>query len=303
MSNEELVELIQEDMNRNENLTQLYNQNKGFLVKMARKYAGLEDMEDLLQVAYCGLHRAIAGYNPEHGSFIGYAGFYIKAELKHYIENSGRGPKVGSGRIGWLVALRRKRQELTALLNREPTDEELRKALEMPVEAFEYTLAMDYQTDVTSLDAPRSGGDDGGEVTLGDIIPSSLRFEDEVQEALDAEALKRDVSECLEKLPEKQRHVLDSYYFRMRTLEEISRELHMSKEGVRQARNKGLQRLREGLEGEALREKWHIENVSTKGLRGGYRVWYHTGASIVEELAISHVDKSAERAKMADEDD
>lgn len=303
MSNEELVELIQEDIDREENLTKLYEQNKGFLVTLAKKFIGLEEMEDLLQTAYVGLQRAVAGFNPGKGTFISYAAFYVKSELRKYVETSGRGPSVSSSKISWLVALRKVRSELAVTLNREPTEEEVREAMEMPVDAFQELMALEYQTSVTSLDAPREASEDGDSVTLKDITPDPGCFEDDIEEELDIITRNRDLQECLDALPDKQRNVLQKYYMEGQTLEAIAEEQHITKEGVRQQRNKALQKLRDGIEGEVLRKYWHYERVSSKGFRGGYRSFVGTGESIVERLAIEFTDGAVRRAWNSLEDD
>lgn len=67
MDNEQLVVRIQAGENVAENMLKLYNQNRGFLVVMAKKYQGIAEQEDLLQEGYIGLSEAVSRFDAEIG--------------------------------------------------------------------------------------------------------------------------------------------------------------------------------------------------------------------------------------------
>lgn len=64
MSNEELVNRIQAGIDTAANMAELWQQNKGFIVRMARRYSQLAEVDDLIQEGYIGLCNAVDGYRP-----------------------------------------------------------------------------------------------------------------------------------------------------------------------------------------------------------------------------------------------
>ena len=70
MENEQLVARIQAGEDVAENMLKLYNQNKGFLAKMAKRYQGYAELEDLMQEGYIGLSEAVSHFDANQGSSI-----------------------------------------------------------------------------------------------------------------------------------------------------------------------------------------------------------------------------------------
>lgn len=90
MDNEQLVARIRAGVDTADNMLILYEQNHGFIHKMALKYSGYAEIEDLKQEAYIGLCAAVEHYDEDKGvAFISYAGFWIKQTMQRYIDNCG----------------------------------------------------------------------------------------------------------------------------------------------------------------------------------------------------------------------
>lgn len=90
MENEQLVARIQAGEDVAENMLKLYDQNKGFIAKVAKKYQGLAELDDLLQEGYIGLSEAVDHFDAGRGvSFIHYAAFWIRQGMKRYVDNCG----------------------------------------------------------------------------------------------------------------------------------------------------------------------------------------------------------------------
>src|SRR5690554_1151309 len=90
MTNEELVEQIQRGINQSDNIEQLYQQNRGYIFTIAKRYAHVCDTEDLMQEAYFGLYEAVQRYENSAGVlFMSYAAFWIKQAIIGYLENNG----------------------------------------------------------------------------------------------------------------------------------------------------------------------------------------------------------------------
>ena len=89
LKNEELVKLIQNGTDVTENMQQLWQQNQGFIFKIAIQYQSLSELDDLIQESYFGLCKAVDHYNPDmDASFIHYASFWIRQQLMRYIKKN-----------------------------------------------------------------------------------------------------------------------------------------------------------------------------------------------------------------------
>lgn len=100
-SNEQIVLKIKSKEDVIENMLFLWQQNQGFVHKMAVRYSGFAEVEDLKQEAYIGLCAAVEHYDEEKGvPFVNYAGFWIKQIMQRYIDNCGSTVRipVGQGR-------------------------------------------------------------------------------------------------------------------------------------------------------------------------------------------------------------
>lgn len=88
MTNEQLVALIRAGDDEANNMLQLWQQNKGFIYKLAKRYSGYAELEDLTQEGYLGLCEAVHQYDLDMGvPFINYAAFWIKQAMRRYIDN------------------------------------------------------------------------------------------------------------------------------------------------------------------------------------------------------------------------
>lgn len=125
MSNEELVRLIQCRENYTENMLALYDQNKGMIYGIARKYTAVESIEDLMQEAYIGLVKAVEGYRADGGAlFYTYAVPTIDHHLKCWLDTVGRVIKVPPHKQAQIWRYNLITSTYIEKYNREPTVEE-----------------------------------------------------------------------------------------------------------------------------------------------------------------------------------
>lgn len=90
MTNEELVALIQAGVDVQENMAQLYQQNRRFITKIALPYSNTCELEDLVQEAYFGLEKAAKKFEPDRGfKFLTYAENWIRQVIHRYCQNNG----------------------------------------------------------------------------------------------------------------------------------------------------------------------------------------------------------------------
>ena len=89
MSNEQLVVLIQDGIDEAENMSLLWQQNEGFIGKLALIYAGQAEMDDLKQEGYLALCEAVRGYDvTREVPFLSYASFWLKTRMRRYVDQN-----------------------------------------------------------------------------------------------------------------------------------------------------------------------------------------------------------------------
>ena len=91
LTNENLVKEIKQGINEKENLEKLYLNNTGFIYRIASKYKGYEDIDDLMQIGFIGMYEAIEPFDETKGfKFLTYARWHIQQAIGRYLEEIGR---------------------------------------------------------------------------------------------------------------------------------------------------------------------------------------------------------------------
>jgi RNA polymerase sigma-B factor len=215
---------------------------------LVSRYAGLvrscvrpyhlspEPAEDLLQVGYVGLLKAINGVDPAYGDSLGaYAAPCISGEIKRHFRDRRWQMRVGRRAQELLLEMRAAEEALTHQLGRTPDDRELARHLDVPEDDVREARQA-YQVFTThSLDAPLSGSDDPA--LLGDMLGED---DPAVAHATDIEAVRAHLDE----LPEREQRILVWRFYGNLTQSQIGDRLGISQMHVSRLLDRALTYLR-----------------------------------------------------------
>lgn len=235
-----------------EAIQELARANLRFVISVAKKYQNRGvSLTDLIQEGNVGLVTAARKFDPDQGvKFISYAVWWIRQAILASLANQGRSVRVPLNRASDLSRIFRERERLKQEQGREPTTEELSEATELSpalVESLQTLNAAEIR-----LDAPIGDGEDSR------LLERFISEEAEEPESeVEARLLAEQVREALKTLEPRDAKVLKLYFGlegeREHTLEEIGNMLGVTRERIRQLRDRALRRLREGEMGTALR--------------------------------------------------
>jgi RNA polymerase primary sigma factor len=229
----------------------LVRANLRFVISVAKKYQNRGvSLIDLIQEGNVGLVTAARKFDPEQGvKFISYAVWWIRQAILSALANHGRAVRVPLNRASDLARIFRERERLKQELRRDPTTVELAEAAKLTPEIVESLQTLNAAE--IRLDAPIGDSDDS-QLVERFITEEAAEPELDVEERLLAEQIDR----ALETLSPRDAQVLRLYFGldggREHTLEEIGNMLGVTRERVRQLRDRALKRLREGELGVAL---------------------------------------------------
>ena len=243
MTNEQLVARIQAGEGTADNMLRLWRQNEGFIAKMAKRYQGYAELDDLKQEGYIGLCEAVRQYDPEQGaSFISYAAFWIRQAMKRYIDNSCGVVRIPVHAREWIQKYNRAVKEFRKYYGTEPPECALCAMLKVSQEKLRSIQKDARMGRIDSLSRPTAGEDE--ELTLADLVPSGEDMEGDVIKALDTAAMGREVWLAVDGLPDNLPAVVRMRYQDRKTLEQAGRNLGVSRERFRELERKAFRLLK-----------------------------------------------------------
>ena len=224
-------------------LEQLVKANLRFVVSVARQYQnyGLP-LLDMINEGNMGLMRAARKFDETRGyKFISYAVWWIRQAIIQAIANQSRTVRVPVNRSEELRRIKQTSKHLQHELGRKPDVDEI--ALEMDTSVDEINEALSSFSHCISLDVPFNHDDDR---SLLDLLPDEMQTPPDENTMI--QFLKSDVGQVLDTLPDREAEVIRLYFGvgadRAHTLEEIGIRFGLTRERIRQIKERALQRLR-----------------------------------------------------------
>ncbi|MBL0739573.1 sigma-70 family RNA polymerase sigma factor [Chryseolinea lacunae] len=225
-------------------LEKMVKANLRFVVSVAKQYQNLGlSLGDLINEGNIGLVKAAMRFDETRGfKFISYAVWWIRQSVMQAVAEQSRVVRIPLNRIGSLNKLNRTFSTLEQKFQRDPSAEELAEALELAPEEVRDTVQMGARQ--TSINAPFVQGEEN---SLLDILADDS--EDTPDSTLIDNSLRRDVQRSLSTLTQRESDVISHYYGLndrpVMSLEEIGYMYSLTRERVRQIKEKGIRRLRQ----------------------------------------------------------
>ncbi|CAN5459043.1 RNA polymerase sigma factor RpoD/SigA [soil metagenome] len=224
-------------------LDKLTKANLRFVVSVAKQYQnqGLS-LPDLINEGNLGLIKAAKRFDETRGfKFISYAVWWIRQSILQALAEQSRIVRLPLNQVGSLNKISKAYSKLEQEFEREPSPEELSKILEIPQEKISDTMRVSGKH--VSMDAPFVQGEDNSLIDVLENVDSPR-----ADSHLMTESLQREIDRSLSTLTEREREVIKLFFgIGMNhglTLEEIGAKFDLTRERVRQIKEKAIRRLR-----------------------------------------------------------
>lgn len=234
-------------------LDKLTKANLRFVVSVAKQYQnqGLS-LPDLINEGNLGLIKAAQRFDETRGfKFISYAVWWIRQSILQALAEQSRIVRLPLNKVGLTNKIQKAYSQLEQEFEREPSPEELAELLELETDEVSATLGIAARH--VSMDTPLSEGEDN---TLVDVLenPNAEHANTNIEHK---ESLKQEIERSMKMLTERQKEVI-CYFFGIgvdhpMSLEDIGDKFNLTRERVRQIKDKAITKLRTNSRSKALR--------------------------------------------------
>jgi RNA polymerase primary sigma factor len=237
----------------------LVTANLRFVISYVKKYQGHGlDLSELGAIGHEGLLKAVRKFDPDQGvKFISYAVWWVRQAVLKALAEQTRSVRIPLNQNSALIRMSRAETMLAQVLKRDPTDDELARMLDEQPETVR--AARQLSTTEVSLDAPVDRADRDAS-TLGERFVADEG--EDIEESTDFKLMREHIDRALRRhLSARERKILYLYYgleegSEAMTLERIGALMGVTRERIRQIRERAFEKLRESPDGTALAGFW-----------------------------------------------
>jgi RNA polymerase primary sigma factor len=238
---------------------QLVTANLRFVISYVKKYQGHGlDLSELVAIGNEGLLKAVRKFDPDQGvKFISYAVWWVRQAVLKALAEQTRSVRIPLNQNSHLIRMARTETYLSQELGREPTDDEIARALDDTAENVRAARRMTAAE--ISLDAPIDRTDRDA-ATVGERFAGQEGSE--IEETTDSKLMREFIDRIFQKyLTPRERKILYLYYgleegSEGMTLERIGELMGVTRERIRQIRERAFEKLRQSPDGKALLGFW-----------------------------------------------
>jgi RNA polymerase primary sigma factor len=239
----------------------LVTANLRFVISYVKKYQGHGlDLSELVAIGNEGLLKAVRKFDPDQGvKFISYAVWWVRQAVLKALAEQTRSVRIPLNQNSQLIRLSRAETVLAQVLKRDPTDEELGRMLSESPDQIRHSKSV--STTEVSLDAPVDRSDREAS-TFGERFAGSDG--DEIEDATDGKLMREFIETAFRRyLTSRERKILSLYYglepgSEAMTLERIGALLGVTRERIRQIRERAFEKLRNSPDGHSLSGFWTV---------------------------------------------
>lgn len=232
-------------MGDEEALFKLVKANLRFVISVAKQYQNQGiPLQDLITEGNIGLIKAAQRFDETKGfKFISYAVWWIRQSILQAIAEHSRIVRLPLNRIAHISKVNKIISKIEQDLEKELDMYEIAEACEMSVEEVKDAIMFNNRS--ASLDAPVSSSEDSA--TLLDLLAAD-DYENRPDKELDKDSLKKDIQRIISTLPPREAEILQAAYglngMQPLSLDELARKFNLTKERVRQIKDKAIMRLK-----------------------------------------------------------
>ncbi len=239
----------------------LVTANLRFVISYVKKYQGHGlDLSELVAIGNEGLLKAVRKFDPDQGvKFISYAVWWVRQAVLKALAEQTRSVRIPLNQNSQLIRLSRAETILGQVLKRDPTDHELGRLLDESPDQVRASKQM--SAGEVSLDAPVDRSDREA-CTFGERFAGADGAE--IEETTDVKLMRETIDRVFQRhLTPRERKILNLYYgldsgAEAMTLEKIGALMGVTRERIRQIRERAFEKLRQAPEGRALAGFWAI---------------------------------------------
>ena len=252
VSVEEEVDLAQRIRQGDERaLDKLVRANLRFVVSVSKQYQNQAlSLPDLINEGNLGLIKAAEKFDETRGfKFISYAVWWIRQSILQALAEQSRIVRLPLNQVGSLNKINKAFSAFEQKYERKPSAEELARELDMPEDKVADTLKVSGRS--TSIDAPFAEGEDN---SLLDVLPNA--DSPVADRSLINESLSKEIDRALDTLTERESEIIKMFFgigCQEMTLEEIGEQFGLTRERVRQIKEKAIRRLRQNSRSKLLK--------------------------------------------------